>query len=141
MPSSIQWTDGTGAATLANGLPAPLDRFRGWTPDAPLVKAESASLATGQPYPFVFRTDDVVSFTLPRIPNTSQALALRLIKWLGGGGVVTVNTGDAGSRVYSSCYLAPGATPRLSLADPVLLHYELALTLLAPSGGPLICVY
>lgn len=141
MSSSITWTDATGAATLTNGKPVPADRFSGWTPDVPLVKAESRALATGQPYPFLFRTDNVASFALAQIPNTKQDLAIRLIAHLGGGGVVTVNTGDVALRSYTSCYLAAGAVPRLALTDPRTLEYTLSLTLLNTAGAPMLCVY
>lgn len=141
MATSLTFTDGTGAATLNNSKAVPADRFTNWTPMAAAVKADSTSLATGQPFPFVFRTDYSASFALAAIPNTSQATALRLIAWLEQGGVVSVNTGDSATRVYASCYLAPGSRATLSLSNPRNLEYTLSLTLLNTAGAAMICTY
>ena len=139
--ASLAWTDGGGAATLTNGKPAPADRFSGWTPASPVVKAEAESLATGQPYPFVFRTDYAVTFSLDKIPQGSQATVLRLIRWLEAGGVVTVNTGDASASSYASCYLPKGARPSFALADTRMLEYTLTLTLLNTAGADMLAIY
>lgn len=141
MTTSITWTDAGGAATLTNGKPVPADRFTGWTPGSPVVKAEAASLATGQPFPFVFRNDYTATFALDKIPNTSQATVLRLIRWLESGGVVTVNTGDAASRTYASCYLPVGVRPGFALSNPRFLEYTLTLTLANIAGADMLCAY
>lgn len=141
MSSSITWTDGGGAATLTNGKPVPADRFNGWTPQSPVVKAEADSLGTGQPYPFVFRIDYAATFTLDKIPNTSQATVLRLIRHLEGGGVITINTGDTANRTYTSCYLPKGAHPSFTLADRKTLEYSLSLTVVNTAAADLLCVY
>lgn len=141
MSSSITWTDGGGAATLTNGKPVPADRFTGWTPNSPVVKAEADSLGTGQPYPFVFRTDYGATFSLDKIPNTSQATVLRLIRWLEAGGVVTVNTGDAANRTYATCYMPKGAHPSFTLSDKRTLEYTLSLTLLNVAAADMLAVY
>lgn len=141
MSSSITWTDGGGAATLTNGKPVPADRFIGWTPMSPVQKAEADSLGTGQPYPYVFRTDYGASFSLPMIPNTSQATALRLIRWLESGGVVTVNTGDVANRTYTSCFLPKGSHPSFTLSDRRFLEYTLSLTLLNTAAADMLAIY
>jgi hypothetical protein len=139
--SSITFTDGGGAATLTNGKPVPADRFTGWTPQSPVVKAEADSLGTGQPFPFVFRTDYAASFSIVGIPNTSQATVLRLIRWLESGGVVTVNTGDASNRTYTSCYLPKGAHPSFTLSDKRFLEYTLSLTLVNVAAADMLAIY
>jgi hypothetical protein len=139
--TSFAWTDGVGATTLTNSKTTPADRFSGWTPGSPTVKAEADSLATGQPYPFVLRQDYTATFSLDKIPRTSQAGVLRLIRWLESGGVVTVNTGDAASRSYASCYLPKGSHPSFSLTDPKNLEYTLSLTLINVAQADMLCQY
>lgn len=141
MASSLVFTDSGGLVTLTNGKTAPADRFSGWTPVPDVVKAESQSMATGQPYPFVFSTRYVASFTLPKIPRTSQANVIRLIAWLESGGVVTVNTGDAASRQYTSCYLAAGTHPQFTMTDSRFIEYSLTLTLINTAGAAMLCQY
>lgn len=119
----------------------PSDRFTGWTPQSPVVKAEADSLGTAQPYPFVFRTDYAVTFSLDKIPNTSQATVLRLIRWLEAGGVVTVNTGDASNRTYASCYLPKGAHPSFTQTDKRFLEYTLSLTLVNVAAADMLAIY
>lgn len=141
MATSIAWTDGVGATTLTNGKPVPADRFSNWTPASPTVKAEADSLATGQPFPFVFLQMYTVSFSLDKIPQTSQAGAMRLIRWLEAGGVVTVNTGDAATRSYASCYLLKGTHPTFTLSNPRNLEYTLSLTLINTAAADLLAQY
>jgi hypothetical protein len=141
MSTSITWTDGSGAASLTNGKPVPADRFTNWTPGQAAVKADVESLATGQPYPWVFRTDSLVTFSLDKIPNTSQATVLRLIRWLESGGVVTVNTGDLASRTYANCYLPKGARPSYTMTDRQFLEYTLTLTLVNVAAADMLAIY
>lgn len=141
MSTSIAWTDGAGAASLTNGKPVPSDRFSGWTPGSLAIIAEVDALATGQPFPFVYRNDATATFSLEKIPNSSQATVLRLIRWLESGGVVTVNTGDASSRSYTSCYLPKGARPSFTLSDRRTLEYTLTLTLLNTAGTDMLAIY
>ena len=141
MTTSIAFTDGGGAVSITNGLTVPADRFRQWVPDSPSVKAESESLATGQPFPFVFSQRYTVTFRLDEIPQTQQANVMRLILWLEGGGVITVNTDDAAARSYTQCYMTKGQRPQFTLTDPPLLRYSLVLSLVNIAGAPFLCQY
>lgn len=141
MATSLAWTDGGGATSLTNGKPVPADRFTNWTPQSFSVKAEAESLATGQPFPFVFRTDFGSTFSLDKIPNTSQAAVLRLQRWLDGGGVVTVNTGDVASRSYATCYQPKGARSSFTLTNAKTLEYTLSLTLINAAAADMLCIY
>jgi hypothetical protein len=139
--TSISWTDSVGAATLTNGKPVPGDRFRGWTPDNVPVADSQNALADGALHVFEFRSDYIASFELPGIPNTEQALVLRLMQHLRRGGSCSVATGDLGGRTYGTCKLAPGTDPKLSPPDPEFIEYTLSLTLLNTGAASMICIY
>lgn len=141
MPSSISWTDATGAASLTNGKPVPGDRFGNWTPRNPPVNDAENSLADGVLHTFEFRVDYTAAFELRGIPNTSQDLALRLMLHLERGGAVSVATGDAAARTYGSCKLAPGTKPEFTLSDPVYIEYTLSLVLLNTAAASMLCIY
>lgn len=143
MASSIQFTDSVGSATLACSWPVPFDRFRNWVPFSRPIGEGANALAEGRRYQFQFRTDHGVRFEMPGILNTDVDIALRLMAHLIGGGLVTVNTGDASSRSYASCGLAPGTEPELTLEDRQLLEYTFAATVIDVSTTPvpLLCEY
>lgn len=140
--ASISWTDGTGAATLTNGLPAPASRFRGWTPAPEVVGDLDEALGTGTLYAFTFRSDYQARFRLERIPNASQALLERLLRHLKGAGTVSVTTDDAASRTYATCQMVKDAPPELAF-DARTRTWALTLTLrnVAGSPAPMLCIY
>lgn len=141
MPTSISWTDATGAASLTNGKPVPGDRFSNWTPRNTPVGDAQHSLGTGARYMFAFRTDYTASLELRGIPNSNQSLVLRLIAHLEGGGSCSVATGDAAARTYGTCTLAPGTKPEITLSDPAFIEYTLSLVLLNTVAGSMLCIY
>lgn len=143
MASNIQFTDSIGSATLASSWPTPFDRFRNWVPSSTPIGERAHSMADGRRYQFQFREDHGVRFEIAGIRNTDADIALRLMSHLIGGGLVTVNTGDASSRSYASCGIAPETEPELTLEDRQLLEYSFALSLInvATSPTPMLCEY
>lgn len=143
--ASIAFTDGSGAATLDNGLTAVAagagSHFSTWTPDARVVGPRRASLGTGAPSVFRFRTDYVATFELRDIPQANMATAQRLIEWLRRGNTCAVTTGDQSANVYASCALAEGADAALRQQDPVEQTWTLTLTLVNLGAAPMLCTY
>ena len=140
MATSIEFNDGSGNTVIANGFPAPGDRFRGWKPLVNPVGPMHHALGTGVPYKYVHRTDYGAKFELPYLPNTAQADCIRLMGWLLIGGSVTVTTGDVLGGTYT-CYLWPESDPELSVPDPKDLRRVLSLSLLNSTESPMICQY
>lgn len=141
MATSLQWTDGTGAATLDNGKPVPGDRFADWRPIPVSVARPVTGLGTGTRHEWRFRTDYGASFRLDYIVNTDLDLVDRLLLHLYGGGTVTVNTGDSASRTYTA-KLAPDSDPTLQMMeDRALLEYSLSLSLINTAAAPMLCEY
>lgn len=143
MSTEIQFTDGTGAATLNNGKAAPHDRLANWTP-ATRPAGETAARQSDRAITMVkFRTEYRVHFELPFIPssgaNSKVTIADRLIAHLMEGGVCTVNTGDAASSSYSNARMNPDSPPELRLSDRDLMEYTLSLDLLLTSAP--VCRY
>lgn len=141
--ASIDFTDSTGAASLTNGKSGGPARFSNWVPSQMPVGPKAASLGTGQVYRWTHRTDYAARFELRHIPNTSLAVALRLIAHLEAGGTVTVVTGDSASNSYANCTLAPDAdlSNALQLSNPPMLEYTLSLAVVNLSGAPMLCTY
>jgi hypothetical protein len=140
MPTSLQWTDASGAATLTNGKPAPGDRFTAWTPFTAPIGPRYAALGTGVLFSWAHRIDYGASFQLVEIPRTSLDLVMRLVRHLIAGGVVTVNTGDSAARVYSAG-LRPETEPRLERSDRQNIEYTLSLELINRTGADMLCTY
>lgn len=149
MGTSIQFTDGIGAATLNNGKPSPGDRFSGWAPKT-LPYGESVNRQSDHALMlFKLGTQYGCTFALTQIPVATTGgqrlvdLADRLIAWLLSGGTCTVNTGDVESNSYATCGLMPGTTPELALSDKVNLEYTLTLALINLAGSPvrMVCHY
>jgi hypothetical protein len=132
MAATIQFTDGTGSATVT----ALAGRLNNWSPDSLPVDDHATRLGSGVVDTFEFRANARVSFEL-RIANTDMAAALRLMKHLWRGGTCTVNTGDLTtptSLSYSDMGIgteADGARiqPTLAPHDRQTLDYDLTLTL------------
>lgn len=144
--ASITFTDGTGTATLDNGLTASAggvgSRFAEWVPFTRRVGERATALGTGASYAFTFRIDYGASFTMRDLPNTAQSVALRLVRHLEGGGVCTVTTDDAAARTYANCSIDPeGGSPSLAFQDAQYLTYSLSVTLVNLSGADMLCQY
>lgn len=147
MPGSfISFTDGAGAAQLDNGkvsiAAGVASRFSNWVPFTTLVGSSAVALGTGARHQWTHRTDYGAAFELRDIPNANLATALRLIRWLQGGGTCSVTTGDSGSNVYATCGLAPGTSPQLTLEDPAELTYRLSVSLInLGAAADMLCLY
>lgn len=143
--ASITFTDGSGTATLDNGLTSSAagvgSRFANWTPFTRRVGERATALATGASYSFTFRIDYGASFEMRDIPNTNQAVALRLIRHLQGGGTCTVTTGDTASRTYSQASLDPEGDVTLAFQDPQFLTYSMTFSLINLAGADMLCTY
>lgn len=139
MSTSIAFNDGV-AASLVNGKPTPGDRFANWVPFPENASRPVVCLGTGIRAEWRFRTDYGASFQLDYIPDTSLDVVDRLVRWLLGGGNCTVNTGDAGARVYT-CTLFPDFLPTLTQQDRQMNEFTLTLKLRNSAAAPMLCVY
>ena len=138
--ASLAFTDGTGSATLSNGLSAPADRFANWTPDASPEGVRTPTLGEGITHQWLFRTDYLVALELPHIPASSLDVAVRLKLHLLGGGTCTVTTGDTSSRTYTA-RVAPGTTPEVVFSDRKRLRYTFRCALKNTSAAVMLCTY
>lgn len=140
--AALVWTEGATTYTLTNGNPGPAGRFALWTPVPGVLQSEAQAL-TGKAYGFQFADLYDATLQLERIPNGQQPLAARLVRHLRRFGVVQAETGDAADRVYPACQAVKDAPPRLTLADPRLLEWTLALTLRNVAAAPveMLCLY
>lgn len=143
--ASITFNDGT-SATLDNGTTAVAagvgSRFASWVPWTRKVGESAVVLATGARNAFTFRTDYGASFTMRDLPNSTQSVALRLIRHLAIGGTITVTTGDSASRTYNNCALDPQAEPpALEFQDATFLTYSLTLSVVNLAGADMLCTY
>lgn len=144
--ASITFTDNTGTATLDNGLTATAggvgSRFASWVPFTRRIGETATALGTGQRYAFTFRIDYGAAFEMRDLPNTTQAVALRLIRHLDGGGVVRVTTGDTAAREYVNVVVDPqNAGAALTFQDPQYLTYSLSLSVINLAGADMLCQY
>lgn len=143
----IQFTDGTGAATLDNGLrnigAGVASRFSGWIPRNTPIGAREVSLGSGATYMFRFRTDYTASFTIEHIPLSSLDVVARFVEHMLRGNTCAVYTEDLAGRTYATCGLAPGTEPDVQSEDRSDQWYRLSMTLINLSGtpGPMLCVY
>jgi hypothetical protein len=142
--ASITFNDGT-SATLDNGTTGVAggvgSRFASWTPFTRRVGERAVTLATGASFDFTFRIDYGATFQMRDLPNTTQSVALRLIRHLQGGGTCTVTTGDAGSRVYTTCSIDPNGDVTLEFQDATFLTYSMSLSLINLGGADMLCLY
>lgn len=131
----IEWTDSTGLARLTCLVPT----LSGWTPDVDPIGPSEVALGSGQTFQWVFRTDQVVKFTLPYISPAQASEMLRLKAHLLGGGSVTVFTGDGAARVYT-CRIRPETVPVVN-QDPESGEFALVLELLNTGGTPMLALW
>ena len=83
----------------------------------------------------------ITSFDVVGIPNESMSVMLRLQRWLRGGGSVTINTGDLGTRTYTAT-LAPDGDVTIERTDPVHIEYTMTFTKLRnTASADMLCVY
>lgn len=140
--ASIQWTDGTGAATIAprvGGVSA-ASRFNNWEPMPVVVGPRHHRLGSGAPMVEVLRIDRVVSFTVPMLFAEDQALADRLIIHAMSGGTFTVNTTDLAARTYT-CTIPEGGAITFGFADGQEMRYELRVQARNTAAAAMQCIY
>jgi hypothetical protein len=119
----IGFNDGSGYVELRGRLPAPLNRFRSFSPTSQPVGPSVTRLSDGTRSLWEYRTDELVSLELPFITprvhsgESGTARAQRLILHLMRGGAVDVAVED-GTTAINSCRLAEGSTPALVLESP-----------------------
>lgn len=143
MASYLSWTDSEGLATLANGMPAPGDRFNGWTPLTDVIGPDDETLGGGYLEVWEHRSDYGARFRMDHIPTASQGTVLRLLRHLRRAGVVAVYTGDIADRVYPTCQMWKGRQPELGEPDPKTMFRSLTLTLRNVASEPtdMIAIY
>lgn len=143
--ATIVFNDGGGSVTLDNGTTAISNgvgsRFADWVPFQRPIGPRVTAIGTGVPYQFRFRTDYGASFSMTDIPNTKMSDMLRCQAWLLNGNAVTVNTGDASSRSYATCYLAPDGDITITLQDKNLLLYSMSFVLINSAASAMLCIY
>jgi hypothetical protein len=119
---SIVFRDSFGTTTIPSVAPT----LGNWVPDVEEIGDRQTGLGDGTEYLFSFRTDYVASFEMPYIPATAIPDLVRLKRHLLRGGLITIFTEDAASRVFT-CALKPGSTPSWTLADRRTREYTLSL--------------
>lgn len=139
MSTSIVFNDGA-SATLTNGKASPGDRFANWVPLPEPSASRVVCLGTGLHAEWRFRTDYGASFQLDYIPDSSLDIVDRLVRWLLSGGSCTVNTGDAGTRIYTAT-LFPDFLPTLAQQDRQMNEFTLTLKLRNSAAAAMLCVY
>lgn len=139
MPSRISFNDGA-AAELANGRPAPFDRFSSWTPDVDSIGSTEAALGTGITFHLGYRVDYLASLELRHLRPAVQAIALRLKRHLETGGSATIETDDSGANTYT-VRIAPGTRVQLEFSDSTRVLATLKLTVKNVAAAPMVCLY
>lgn len=141
--ASISFNDGT-AATLDNGTTGVAtgvgSRFAGWVPFTRRVGDAAVALATGTRSMFTFRIDYGARFEMRDLPNSTQSVAMRLMRHLQAGNTVTVTTGDASARTYTA-RIDPEGDVSLEFQDPTFLTYTMKLSLINDSAADMLCLY
>lgn len=139
MAASIAFNNGSGSQTIT---PTPtVSRFNRWRPVPDTIGERAHGVGDGVGYQWTHRTDDAVAWTLPHIAHTEMAKVIAFVKWANAFGVFTMNTGDASSRSYSQCQIAPGTRIEISEPDPETLEYTLSGVALNLAGAPMLCLY
>jgi hypothetical protein len=144
MATTLAWHDVVDGIdyVLANGLPAPADRFAVWLPDVEEIGDVDQELGSGVTHLSLLREDFVVHLELHQLDAVAQILALRLKRHLWRGGSVTVNTGDQAARSYT-CRLKPKTIPEVAedTTDPEFIRFLFRAQLLNTAAAFLLCVY
>lgn len=141
--ASLSFNDGT-AATLDNGTTGVAagvgSRFANWVPFTRRIGDAAVALASGTRSMFTFRIDYGAAFEMRDLPNSTQEVAMRLIRHLEAGNTVTVTTSDTGARTYTA-KLDPQGAVSLEFQDPTFLTYTLKLSLINDSAADMLCLY
>lgn len=138
----IDFTDGTGAAQITNGLTLEGRRFSNWVPDVVRVSDRRTVLGTGRMYEYIYRQDYVASFEIEHLTATALNTVMRWKAHAMKGCEFTVYTEDDSSRFYV-CRLRPDTEPSIALADRNNLEYTLSVQVMSASDPtvPLQCLY
>jgi hypothetical protein len=137
--AAIVFTDSGGATTLQSGSPALAARFRGWVPNSVPIGPAVTSLATGETFRLVYRTDHMASFALPELTPSQLGITNRLKIHLMNGGTCVLHTDDLAARVYT-VRLAPGTEPAISEEDEFRMH-SFSMVALNTAAAVMLCVY
>lgn len=140
MPTSIDWTDAIGSASLTNSKNFPGDRLANWTPRS-VPFGSSVNTLAGDLIVWEDREDHSAAFDLVGIPYSSLGLMLRLQSHLSSGGTVQVTTGDRDDTVYPECCLAENAEVTIELTDKVTVEYTMSMTLLNLETEQMVAFY
>lgn len=143
--AQINWTDGTGAASLVSSYPAPGNRFNNWRPSARAFGEGAHGLGDGTYYKFAFRTDYEVSFDFSGLPEDATTLTLlaRLEAHLTAGGICELETEDTNSNIYAACCLISDDDFVLEMTDKQNKEYTLSLRVrsIAVTPVPFVVAY
>jgi hypothetical protein len=135
MPSLV-FRDSLGTVTIPSTVPT----FGNWVPDVDEIGDRQTGLGTGDQFLFGYRTDYIAAFEMPNIPALALGDLVRMKRWLLRGGLLTVNTDDAASRVFT-VKLRAGTTPSWTLADRRLREYTLTLEVCNVAPYPMLVDY
>lgn len=117
----ISFNDGE-TRVVRSVTPAPGDRFRDWVPTPIIIGPRHHALGSGIPYVVEHRTDYKVQFSIHQIRPADLANVVRLARWVGLGGIVSIFTEDLSGRAYQA-YMGEGDDPpMLSPPDDEYLH-------------------
>lgn len=139
MAATIVFNDGSGSQTITPT--PPVSRFNRWHPGGEPIGEKAHGVGDGIGYAWTHRTDHIASWELPHLANSDMGKLIAFQLWANKFGVFTMNTGDAGSRSYTQCQIAPGTRIEISDPDPETLEYRLTGTTLNKAGNPMLCIY
>jgi hypothetical protein len=145
--ASLDFNDGSGAASLRGVYEPPFDRFRSFTPDVMPIGPSVSPIATKRPTQWVYGTIYTVTLELPYISQrvyngeSGTARAQRLMRHLIGGGLVDVVVSDSiGTAPFANCWMLADTRPSLVFEDRAAGLFTLSVTL-ARGGNPFVAVY
>jgi hypothetical protein len=143
----LGFNDGSGYVALRGIIPAPGNRFRGFTPSQVPIGPSVAPLSTGRRTQWTYRTEFRVALELPFLSarttmgESGTVRAGRLIAHLLRGGLVDVFVEDGVDVAGKlNCWLTEGAEPSLTLENPQDMLYTLSVSL-SRGGDPFVALY
>lgn len=131
----LGWNPGAGMVYLRGILPAPLNRFRTFTPTTFQVGPRVTSLGTGLTSTWLYRSEYRVTLELPFISakvydgERGTIRAGQLIARLQLGGTVDVDVADDAGVGVITAWLTEGTEPSLTLENPQDMLYTLSVSL------------
>lgn len=134
--ASIDFTDGTGSASLACSWPTPANRFRSYAPDVADKQDVAHGLGTGRRHVYTYADIYTAAIELPGILKSDLDIAVRLKKHLLAGGLVTLTSDDGNSTSYTDCALAEGSDVTIELEDRQMLEYVVRATFVSQDSPP-----